>query len=402
LRNDRGDRRLHKDIVSARNTHGVVAGATAVRTPVPPTASVDLSVIFVARNEESHIEDCIRSTMAAAEDAVQAGIMGTVEYILADSASTDRTVAIASQFPVRIVRLEPSWPLSCSAGCYIGIGEARGTFAAIINTDMTVDRRFFTDIIPYFSPDVGAVSGVAKEDLSGRTVVERLVIRYSSISLSFGTLPRDVAKHPGGFSAGTLIVRTEAVRRVGSYNPFFRAAEDADVRHKLLRAGWRVLDVPVLQGLHFWASVENPLDVLEYHKTILRNSIGLGQMARYHASRDSWISRRAANQAMNARTLINGLPGLGWLVLLGTHLLGVATWNLPLLLASAAADVVVAASASSSARRDRIAARDWIYGALASPPIYSLVRTLGFARGWTMPRQGPEDYPGRAAPDPAA
>ncbi len=304
--------------------------------------------------------------MAAAEDAVQAGIMGTVEYILADSASTDRTVAIASQFPVRIVRLEPSWPLSCSAGCYIGIGEARGTFAAIINTDMTVDRRFFTDIIPYFSPDVGAVSGVAKEDLSGRTVVERLVIRYSSISLSFGTLPRDVAKH------------------------------------KLLRAGWRVLDVPVLQGLHFWASVENPLDVLEYHKTILRNSIGLGQMARYHASRDSWISRRAANQAMNARTLINGLPGLGWLVLLGTHLLGVATWNLPLLLASAAADVVVAASASSSARRDRIAARDWIYGALASPPIYSLVRTLGFARGWTMPRQGPEDYPGRAAPDPAA
>jgi hypothetical protein len=186
---------------------------------------------------------------------------------------------------------------------------------------------------------------------------------------------------------------------VGSYNPFFQAAEDAEVRQKLVRAGWRVLDVPVLQGLHFWASPEDPLDVLQYHRTILRNSVGLGQMARYHAKRDPWISRRAANQAVSARTLINALPGLGWAVLVGAHLIGFASRNPTVILASLIADTLLAAAIAASARRNRIAPRDLVYEILASPPVYSLMRILGFARGWVMAVRRPEDYPGRTMGD---
>lgn len=389
--------RPRKDIVTPWNTREVVTDLGIAQHAEPPAGPIDLSVIFVSRNEEAHIEACIRTTIEAAEEAVRAGVLRTMEYILVDSASTDRTVEIASPFPVRIARLEPSWPLSCSAGCYVGLLHARGTYTAIINADMTIDRRFFADALPYFGPDVGAVAGVAKEDLRARTIIERLITRYSSMPLSFGTLPQDVVNHPGGFSAGTLIVRTDAVRNVGSYNPFLRAAEDMDVRQRLLRAGWRVLDVPVLQGLHFWASEVEPLDLLQYYKTILRNSVGLGQMAKYHVGRDPWLARRAAQHVLSARTLISSLPGFGWSVLIGLHLLGLATVDSVLLVGCLIADAVVAAAVLTGARRARLPARDQLFETLVSPAVFTVVRILGFARGFLMATRGPKGYPARAA-----
>src|SRR2546427_11775882 len=99
---------------------------------------VDLSVVFVTRNEEERIEACIRTTMDAAEEARRLGTIHTVEYVLVDSASEDRTVEIASRFPIKIVALEPTWPLSTGAGCFVGLQYATGTYTAIINGDMII------------------------------------------------------------------------------------------------------------------------------------------------------------------------------------------------------------------------------------------------------------------------
>lgn len=364
-----------------------VQGATAGSPP-------DLSVIFVTRNEEEHVEECIRSTIAAAEEAKRRGTVRSAEYVLVDSASTDRTVEIASRFPVRIVRLEPTWPLSCGAGCYVGLLHARGKFVAIINGDMTIDPRWFVDAMAFVTERVGGVIGVAKEHLDGRTPVERLIVRYSTMPLSLGELPQDVRQHPGGYSAGTFLLRTDAARAVGNYNPFLRAAEDLDMRYRLLHAGWKVLNVPVVQGDHFWASASEPLDLAPYLRTILRNSIGLGQMARYRRPRDPWVARQAARPCINMRITLDLARGAAVLALVALNLVAFAVP--PAAIAAVVSDAAMVALLVGGARQRQLPMREYVFAHLVFPAMFAVTRVGGFVRGFLAPPKGPEEYPAAA------
>ena len=81
----------------------------------------NVSIVIKALNEERHIAVAIESAMAALEsmrgEVMRGEIMG--EIILADSASTDRTVEIAANYPIKIVTLRnpatvPAVPASSS------------------------------------------------------------------------------------------------------------------------------------------------------------------------------------------------------------------------------------------------------------------------------------------------
>ncbi len=63
----------------------------------------NVSIVIKALNEERHIAAAIESAIAALE-----GMRGDGEIILADSASTDRTVEIAANYPIKIVSLPTS------------------------------------------------------------------------------------------------------------------------------------------------------------------------------------------------------------------------------------------------------------------------------------------------------
>jgi len=56
-----------------------------------------VSIVIIARNEEAWIESCIRSVVDASQGL-------DAEVILVDSASEDRTVAIAEELDVKILR----------------------------------------------------------------------------------------------------------------------------------------------------------------------------------------------------------------------------------------------------------------------------------------------------------
>jgi glycosyltransferase involved in cell wall biosynthesis len=82
-----------------------------------PTCKV--SIIIKALNEEQHIAAAIRSALHALEP------FGG-EVILADSASTDRTISIAEQYPITIVRLANPAERCCGIGPQLGYQFARG------------------------------------------------------------------------------------------------------------------------------------------------------------------------------------------------------------------------------------------------------------------------------------
>ena len=82
---------------------------------------MDLSVVVISRNEEAAIGACLKALLEKT-----AGLK--TEIILVDSASTDRTVEIASAFPVTIVRIEECQELSPAAGRYLGTRQASGEY----------------------------------------------------------------------------------------------------------------------------------------------------------------------------------------------------------------------------------------------------------------------------------
>ena len=79
--------------------------------PSPPAAhrtmaACELSVVIKALNEERNIERTLACALAAVAGR-------DAEVILADSLSTDRTVALASAYPVKVVQLEEPGDRGC-------------------------------------------------------------------------------------------------------------------------------------------------------------------------------------------------------------------------------------------------------------------------------------------------
>ena len=122
------------------------------------TVEPTVSVIIKALNEEKHIAFAIESALIALD-----GING--EVILADGASSDRTVEIAQQYPIKIVRLNNIRDRSCGAGAQLGYQYSRGNYVCLIDGDMRLHKAFLSAAITYLeeNPSVAGVGGIIVE-----------------------------------------------------------------------------------------------------------------------------------------------------------------------------------------------------------------------------------------------
>ena len=124
-----------------------------ITTPRPT-----VSIVIKALNEERHIATAIESALAALD-----GVHG--EVILADSASTDRTVKIAERYPIKIVSMSRIEDRSCGAGGQLGYQYSFGDYICLIDGDMRLYRGFVAAAIRYleFNPEVAGVGGMIIE-----------------------------------------------------------------------------------------------------------------------------------------------------------------------------------------------------------------------------------------------
>ena len=70
----------------------------------------ELSYVIIGKNAQSSIARLLDSVLAHTPSRLSA------EIIYVDSASTDRTIEIVTQYPVTIVQLSADQPLCASAG----------------------------------------------------------------------------------------------------------------------------------------------------------------------------------------------------------------------------------------------------------------------------------------------
>jgi len=117
-----------------------------------------VSVILKTLNEEARIGAAIESVLAALD-----GIGG--EVIVADGGSRDRTLAIASSYPIQVVQLEPSIRPSCGIGPQLGFQYSREPFICLMDGDMLLDPGFLPEALSYLSgnPRAAGVTGHVEE-----------------------------------------------------------------------------------------------------------------------------------------------------------------------------------------------------------------------------------------------
>ncbi|MBX9245491.1 glycosyltransferase [Actinotalea ferrariae] len=221
---------------------GVTSGTTAPPEPAPAAAAagpepepddrLTVSVVLPLYDGEAYLATALRSltTQTRLPD----------ELVVVDDGSTDGGLQIVLDadlpFPLTVVRQANQGQ---SAARNAGIRVARGDAVAFIDQDDEWRRTHLAQLVPILErdPDLGWVYSDFEElDGLGRTVtrsfIEEARIPHPKTTLT-ACLSGDLMVLPSA-----SVLRTEAVRAVGGFDPRLRGYEDDDLFVRMFAAGW--------------------------------------------------------------------------------------------------------------------------------------------------------------------
>jgi GT2 family glycosyltransferase len=216
-----------------RAANAIAEDGVATRLALPL-----VSFVIKAFNEEAKIAACIESVLKATRE-----VPGRCEVILADSVSSDRTVAIAQAYPVRIVQLRDANQRGCGAGVQLGYQHASGQFVFLLDGDMQVHDRFVPVALAALQADPG-LAGVAGLLID---VAVRNAFDHQRVSEEVSGVARDERWLNGGG-----LYRRSAIEQAGGYaaDLNLKGWEEAELGMRLRAAGWRLRRIAVLAVRH--------------------------------------------------------------------------------------------------------------------------------------------------------
>jgi len=200
------------------------------------TKQPTISVIIPAYNSKKTIEKCLKSVVDALPESK--------EIIVIDDGSTDNTSEIASQFPVRLIRLAKRSGQATAKN--MGFELSTGEIVAFIDSDTILDKDVFVELASALSRDeVGGVGGLV------------LPIKSNLISLSFmvrlfGYSPVNEKKiieidsTPGGCSA----YHRKVLMEIGVFDTNLKQGEELDMNIRVRKAGYKLFIVPSAKVYH--------------------------------------------------------------------------------------------------------------------------------------------------------
>lgn len=194
-------------------------------------ARVTVSVLIKALNEERNIAAAIEHALAAVQP-----VGG--EVVLADACSTDRTVEIASRYPIRIVRLAHAADRCCGAGPQLGYQNSRGEFLYLLDGDMRMRAGFLEQALQVLRsrPEVAGVGGILIEHNDQSLEYQARADRdYDHMK------PGEVTRLDGGG-----LYRRAAIEAVGYLSDRnLHSYEETDLALRLRAARWTLVRIPV-------------------------------------------------------------------------------------------------------------------------------------------------------------
>ncbi|MCD6117684.1 glycosyltransferase [bacterium] len=197
-----------------------------------------LSVVIIGRNEEANIERCLRSVLYAVKS------VKSKEIIYVDSASTDRTIDIVKKYPVRIIKLRPEWPLTSSAGRYLGFRNTAGRYVFFVDGDTVIYKDWPERAIAFLeeSKESGGVAGIVHEiflDETGRKVLfrkNRYNVSGSGEVKVFG---------------GIAVYKRSVLDKAGNFNPFIEATPELELALRIRNAGYKLMRIDIQMAITY-------------------------------------------------------------------------------------------------------------------------------------------------------
>lgn len=190
-----------------------------------------LSFVVPAFNEERYLPECLWSIVRETAGRTD------VEIIVVNNASSDRTRAVAQEFPgVRVVD-EPRKGLPHARQA--GFLASSGRLIANVDADSRLPEGWVDQVVRSFAADPSLVSlsgPLVYYDLSPR---ERLLVRafYTTAWVTYA-LNRYVLRIGSMVQGGNFVVTREALERIGGFNlaiTFY--GEDTDLARRLPETG---------------------------------------------------------------------------------------------------------------------------------------------------------------------
>jgi glycosyltransferase involved in cell wall biosynthesis len=312
--------------------------------PARGAARCNVSVIIKAFNEEKNIGAAIESCLAAVAE-----VGG--EVILADGHSTDRTVELASLYPVRVVQLVNAHERCCGVGPQLGYQHSRGEYVYLLDGDMRMMQGFLPHALTFLAqhPEAAGVGGRVVE-----LNTESMEYRERGLRAAAHLSPGEVDRLDGGG-----LYRRRAIEECGYFSDRnLHSYEDFDLAVRLRSLAWKLWRIPVDAVSHRGHDI--PPYQLLLRRWRSRYAFGLGEL----------VGAAAGQPHMrlvwrDLRELRIYLGVLAWWVVL----LSVPFWPLPELVralcfaAAAAAPLLFMAWRKKSWTRATYSVASWCFAA---------------------------------------
>lgn len=198
-----------------------------------------VSIVVIARNEEDHIDSCLRAALREA-DSVDAA-----EIVFVDCGSTDKTLEVALEFPVKVVKMSHDGILTAAAAREVGLMNCAGESIVFVDGDCVLEQGWTRHAIDALEHDAEAAGVMGSLD-------DAYVDAYGSVSkgdqwfCTPNSSPTEVDT-----LGGNAVYRRSALDKVGGFNPHIRSLEEQELCYRLRKAGYRVLCLPHKMATHY-------------------------------------------------------------------------------------------------------------------------------------------------------
>lgn len=197
-----------------------------------------LAVVIIGRNEAPRLASSVASVRAL-----------DLPVVYADSGSTDNSVAIARDYEVPVVKLDPAAPFSAGRGRNEGLEEAMRRFPGLsyvifLDADCILDPAFPGAACATFEryPECSIVVGHLAERFPERSIYNRLC------DIEWRSPAGDITNMNA--LGGIMAVRISAFLAVGGFNLQAIAGEEPDLGARLLLAGYRIIKIDEPMAAH--------------------------------------------------------------------------------------------------------------------------------------------------------
>ena len=195
----------------------------------------EYGIVAIGRNEGERLRRCLDSVTGRGH---------TVVYV--DSGSTDGSVDLARANGAEVVELDMSQPFTMARGRNAGFARleeiaANICFVQFVDGDCEVVDGWLETALATLKnrPDVAIVTGRRRERFCEQSIYNRLAdIEWDS--------PVGEVKYCGG----DAMIRVEAFKQVGGYNPRLIAGEEPDLAVRMRQRGWLILRIGAEMTLH--------------------------------------------------------------------------------------------------------------------------------------------------------